>query len=193
MSSRFLVVYELMGTKPVERLLCLASKLLGMRTLIMLGNTVSPLSVSRLVRDCKLSIAGILGDLDNPAVARAFQSEGLLLECRVAQLEGLRILGHGVSCSLQSLPAAEVDLVVTAKPGIQWGCCKPGSDIVDYICNTYKPLLAITGGCNTPCQGSKVFSPGSLRLNYVGLIELDLRNRTWRVTAKRLDEILNNY
>jgi len=172
LKTRLLVAHGIMGSKPLSRLLCYASKYFNVEAVILLGNTISPSVVRWLSHTCGLKVFGVLGRHDSAATASALSSINGLIDCKMVTFKGVTLYGLGLSGCTGPLPAGHVDVVVSSLPGLKYGCCKPRSDVVDHYVDALRPRLVVTGLCNKPCSAGSVFSPGSLALGYIGLLDL---------------------
>lgn len=191
LTSKFLAVYELLGSKIVERLLCFLSRFIKASAIILLGNTVSPSVVYRLSEKCGVRVLGVLGELDNPSVAQALKVVNGLLNCRVTTIDGLRLFGYGTgTCNINAISSCSVDILATSKPGVNYGYCKPGNDLVDYLYDLLKPRMVLAGGCRQPYIQGNIFSPGSVRLGYIGVLKVSLDSYKYEFAVYQLDRVL---
>ncbi|MFZ8782546.1 MAG: phosphoesterase [Desulfurococcaceae archaeon] len=170
---RLITVHDLQGSKSLVRILCFLARFLGADAVVLLGNTVSPTIIEWLSSSCRVRVMGILGSYDNASVAVALNRIGGLAECRLIKHGELRLLGIGLS-SCPDAYIEKVDIVVSSLPGLEYTCCRACSDILDSAIKRLKPRLVVTGTCKKPCFNPEksVFSPGSLRLGFLGLVEL---------------------
>ncbi|MEM1695745.1 MAG: hypothetical protein QXS14_00675 [Desulfurococcaceae archaeon] len=183
-----MAVYELLGSKSMERTLCFLLKHFKANTVILLGNTTSPSAIHWLNRVCGATILGVLSELDNPAVSHALKAVNGLLDCRGATVHGLKLFGCGVgTCSSTCIVADSIDVFVTSQPGFIQSCCKLGNDNVDHLHDLLRPKLLLTGGCRYPCMRDRVYSPGSLRLGYFGVLSVDPSKGVYEFTVYQLD------
>ncbi|MEM4534696.1 MAG: hypothetical protein QW764_01495 [Desulfurococcaceae archaeon] len=186
---RFLAVYELLGSKSMERTLCFLLKHFKANTVILLGNTTSPSAIYWLSKVCGATILGVLGELDNPAVSQALKAVNGLLDCRGATVHGLKLFGYGVgTCSSTCTIADSIDVLVTSQPGFIRSCCKLGNDNVDHLHDLLRPKLLLAGGCRYPCMRDGIYSPGSLRLGYFGVLSVDPSKGVYEFTVYQLDK-----
>lgn len=169
---KLLLAYGLRGSKPLSRLLCHALKYHGVDALILLGDTASPTIVKWLYETCSAKVLGLLGRYDDVATVTALSNINGLIECRSLNVKGVLIYGIGLSGCV-NIAEEKVDIVVSSLPGFKYGCCNPKVDVVDHVIELLKPRLVITGSCRKPCKAGDVFSPGSIALGYIGLLELD--------------------
>lgn len=152
-------------------MLCYALKYHGSSALILLGDIVSPTIVKWLHETCSIKVLGVLGRHDNAATVTALSDVNGLIECRSLNVKGALIYGIGLSGCV-NVTEGRADIVVSGLPGFKYGCCNPQIDTVDYVIELLRPRLVITGFCRKPCRADNVFSPGSIALGYVGLLEL---------------------
>jgi len=172
----FTVIYDLKGSKSIVRVLCFITKYFKTSLIILLGNTASPTIIEWLKSKCELNILGIIGEYDTVAVATALSRINGLVECKYVKYNGVAFLGLGLS-GCQEANTERVDLFLSSKPGLYYTCCHSCSDRVDSVVKRVNPRLLITGSCRKPCYdpSKRVFSPGSVRLGYIGLVELSER------------------
>lgn len=168
--TRLLAVYGLLGSKIAERALCFIARYLGVNAVVLLGNTVSPQAIYRLSNECSVRVLGVLGELDNPVVAQALKAVQGLLECRLIEVNGVKLFGLGLSSC--HVPKSSIDVLIASRPGVRVTCCGPGSDIVDRIYSACKSRVVLVGGCKHPCTREGVVSPGTLGLGYFGLLDV---------------------
>ncbi len=172
-STSLIFIYELMGSKHLSRLLCFIAKYHGVSSIILLGDTVSPEIIQWLSSKCKVNIYGVLGRLDNASIANTLRNINGLIECKATSIKNVVIYGYGFSgCSHKLSSISKVDVLVTSIPGLKYTCCGSRSDIVDDVVEAFKPRLIITGDCMKPCFKDNVFSPGSIRKGFIGLVEV---------------------
>lgn len=189
MSSRLLFAYGILGSAPLSRLLCYASRYLRTETLVLLGDMVSPSIVKWLFELCGLRVLGVLGRYDSAATATALSDVNGLIECKMINVGRITLYGVGLS-GCTDLPASStVDILISNLPGLRNGCCDPRSDLVDRIADVLKPRLIVTGLCRRPCKAGSVFSPGSIGLGYIGLFDL-ADNKDLNMQAMNLHTIL---
>lgn len=169
---RLLLVYGLYGSKSLSRLLCYALKHHGADALLLLGDVVSPTIVKWLHETCRTMVLGVLGRHDNAATVTALSNINGLIECKSLSVKGVLIYGIGLSGCID-VAEEKTDVVVSSLPGFKYGCCNPKVDTVDHVIELLKPRLVVTGSCREPCEADNVFSPGSIALGYVGLLEHD--------------------
>lgn len=173
-------MYGVMGAKPLDRILCFLSKYLKVDAVILLGDIVSPLVVYRIARECGIRTLGVLGVLDNPAVSQALRAVSGLLECRWIDVKGVGLFGVGISaCS--KLSHGEVDVLVSSRPGVKDTCCDQCVDWVDSIVAHTSPRVVLVGSCSRPCIRETTISPGSFKLGFFGLLNIDRQSHAFTV------------
>ncbi|MEM4481594.1 MAG: hypothetical protein QXK88_01095 [Desulfurococcaceae archaeon] len=168
----FLVAYDIGGSKPISRVLCYASKRYGVDAILLLGETISPNVVKWLYEGCRAKVLGVLGRCDGAAVAQALKEVGGLVECKQISVSGVDIYGFGLS-GCQPTTSLKAHLFISNMPGLNYTCQMPGSDVVDAIVEQISPIAVIAGRSNTPCRRGIVFSPGSARRGYFGLLKVE--------------------
>lgn len=150
---------------------------------MLLGETISPTIIDWLYKECGIKVFGVLGRYDEASVAQALKKNNGLLECKQASTNGVRLYGIGLSGCIPASPAG-ADILISSVPGLKYTCGPKGSDVVDAVAELIKPKMTIVGGIATPCRGELVFSPGSMRVGYLGLV---------RVTSSAIHVIPVNY
>jgi len=187
---RLIVVHGLHGSKSSTRILCFLAKLLKASGVVLLGNTVSPTIVEWLNSSCDVKVFGVLGECDSTAVAVALSRIGGFIECKCVDYSGVCFLGVGLS-GCQRIPEESVDIVFSSLPGFEYTCCEACSDRVDNVVKSTKPKLVVTGACREPCFDVKkhVFSPGSMRLGFLGLVEFT-ENREIHVRILNIERVI---
>ncbi|MEM1529620.1 MAG: hypothetical protein QXU03_01365 [Desulfurococcaceae archaeon] len=139
--------------------------------MILLGDVISPTIVKWIHEVCGARVLGVLGRYDNAATVAALSSVDGFIECKSLEIEGVSIYGIGLSGCV-NIKGEKADIVISSLPGFKYGCCNPKVDTVDSFIELLKPRLVITGSCRKPCRAGNVFSPGSIALGYMGLLEL---------------------
>jgi len=187
---RIAVAQDLWGSKNSAKILCFIVKFLGSDLLILLGNTISPGIIEWLISSCNLRVLGVLSRYDNAAVAVTLSKRNSLLECKSVEYSGISLLGVGVS-GCQQVMLEKADIVFSSLPGLHYTCCHPCSDRVDVIIEGVKPKLIVTGECEKPCfiPNTSVFSPGSLKLGFLGLLEIS-SNKEIQVHSVNVEKLL---
>lgn len=186
---RFLVVYGVLGSRPLERFLCFLAKYLKVDAVVLLGDIVSPLIVRRLVHECGVRTLGVLGVLDNPSVSQALRSVNGLLDCHRVNVKGVDIFGVGISaCSGRDY--GKVDVLASSRPGVKTTCCDRCSDIVDELVDILSPRIVLVGGCTHPCIRGNVASPGSLKIGFFGLLDVDSQFHVFKFYQADIYELL---
>lgn len=192
MSNNILFVYELMGSYSPARALCFVSKLIRSNALILLGDTVSPSIIQWLIEQCSIRVYGVLGRYDNPAVASILRKNNGLIECKLLEINGLQVYGYGYTgCTPILKDTFHVDVLVTNSCGARYTCCMKKSDIIDRLIDSLKPRLVVTGSCRYPCRSEIVFSPGSLREGYLGVI--NTADNELKVYVENIDYLIKRY
>jgi len=186
---KLLLVYGLKSSRTISRLLCLASRLLDVDALLLLGDTVSPSIVEWLTMVCGVRVLGLLGRLDDAAIPQYLRRINGLLDGRVLELKGYRLLGIGVTPVFpKDLAIGKgVDIVATYRPSSR-ECCGIHSDIVAGIVDTLKPRLVVAGSCSEPCVLDALISPGDVWRGYIGYIEVN--HASYSVRVLKLDELV---
>ena len=158
---------------------------------MLLGNTVSPTVVAWLNSNCNMRVFGVLGECDNAAVAVTLSKIGGLIECKRVEYNGIGLLGAGLS-GCQKIPGENVDILFSCLPGLKYTCCGTYSDKIDSIIESTKPKLVVTGTCRKPCFNVEkhVFSPGDVRLGFLGLVEFT-ENREIHVRVLNIERVIN--
>lgn len=173
-------------------MICIFSKMAGSDTLILLGDTVSPSILNWLTQHCGLRIFGVLGRYDSAALVSELKRMGGLIECRTVRIGRIMLYGYGLTgCNPQVVENTKVDVFVSSLAGLRYTCCNKCSDLVDLLVDQLDARLVITGGCEYPCIDKRLFSPGSVQKDYVGLLEIN--DDTPRVYVVRLIEMIYSF
>lgn len=183
---RLIAVHDLRGSRSLSRLLCIASRVLNANTILLLGDTVSPGIIKWLVEECGIRVLGVLGRLDDASIAQSLKNYNGLLESRVVELEGYRVMGLGV---IPMYPGrVKVDVLATYKPGVEY--CSVYSDTVRRIIQEVKPLLVVAGSCVTPRVLENTVFPGSAWRGSYAFIEI--YNHTYKVELKEFKTLIKS-
>lgn len=192
----FIVAYGLMGSIRASRIICTLSKILGIDTLLLLGDTVSPSIIKWLTETCGIKVYGVLGRYDNPALSRLLRSYNSLIECKLVDIDGLSVYGYGYTrCEPRSHNYNGIDILATSICGVRYTCCSKQSDLVDEIASTIRARIVLTGGCIEPCHRDSIYSPGSAIHGFIGLVRKIDGNIKFNFihTDKLVNDIIDKY